>query len=593
MNTRRDILLEQALVLMNKEGIDVFIIPTNDPHMSEYTPSHWKVREWISGFTGSAGTLVISKEWSGLWTDSRYYLQAEQELEGTNIKLFKDGLKETPSIADKIKQSLPEGSTVGVDGQMISINEFNQLSTMLDKYKFNTKSQLINKLWLERPPLPTTEVYLYEEQHSGEETIGKIDRIRKKYLQDPNKVLLITALDEIAWILNIRGDEIQNNPVVISFLLLSQDKCDLFIDRRKVHTNIGNYFFHQNVTTREYNTIYTYLAEYKNKTIQYDPNQTNILLKGVLDKTVKIEETASPIAQLKAIRNPIEIANVKQAMLKDGVAMVQFLMWLEENVKRGDVTELDAINKLVELRSKQENFKGESFDTIAGYKENGAIVHYSATPESNKTLASESFLLVDSGAQYLEGTTDITRTIALGKLTEEEIRNYTLVLKGHIALAKAVFPQGTRGSQVDILARQALWQDKKNFLHGTGHGVGHFLCVHEGPQSIRMNENSVTLKLGMLTSNEPGVYIDNSHGVRIENLILVTPFGEGMYGDYYNFETITLCPICTKGIDKNLITSDEIDWLNKYHSNVYTQLSPLLDETEKKWLKEATKQYIK
>ena len=593
MNTRRDILLEQALVLMDKEGIDAFIIPTNDPHMSEYTPSHWKVREWISGFTGSAGTLVISKEWSGLWTDSRYYLQAQQELEGTAIKLFKDGLKETPSIAEKIKQSLPEGSTVGVDGQMISINEFNHLSTILNKYKFNTKSQLINKLWLERPPLPTTEVYLYEEQYSGEETISKIDRIRTKYLQDPNKVLLITALDEIAWILNIRGDEIQNNPVVISFLLLSQDKCDLFIDRRKVHTNIGNYFFHQQVTIREYNTIYSYLAEYKNKTIQYDPNQTNILLKDVIDETVKIVETASPIAQLKAIRNPIEIANVKQAMLKDGVAMVQFLMWLEESVAKGNTTELDAVKKLFELRSKQENFKGESFDTIAGYKENGAIVHYSATPESNKTLAPKSFLLVDSGAQYLEGTTDITRTIALGKLTKEEIRNYTLVLKGHIALAKAVFPQGTRGSQIDILARQALWQDKKNFLHGTGHGVGHFLCVHEGPQSIRMNENPVTLELGMLTSNEPGVYIDNSHGVRIENLILVAPFGEGMYGDYYKFDTLTLCPICTKGIDKNLITSDEIEWLNNYHSNVYTQLSPLLNETEKKWLKEATKQYIK
>ena len=589
MKTNQDILIEQAIKIMDKERLDAFIIPTNDPHMSEYTPAHWQVREWLSGFTGSAGTLVITKEWTGLWTDSRYHLQAAQQLRGTKITLFKEGLKETPTIAQQLKNTLKKGCTIGIDGQMMSISEFTNLSNRLQGYKFNTTSKLISSLWPERPPLPTSECFQFEDIFAGEETKSKLKRIRESFLKESNKILLVTALDEIAWILNLRGDEIQNNPVVISFLLISDDKCELFIDRRKVNTQIGNYLFHQEVIIREYNTIYPYLSEFRDLTIQYDPTQTNVQLKSALDQSITEVLAPSPIAQLKAIRNTIEIKNLKTAMKKDGVAMVQFLIWLEESIAKKKITELDVVSKLYELRSKQENFKGESFDTIAGYKEHGAIVHYSANTETNKTLEPNGLLLVDSGAQYLEGTTDLTRTIALGDLSQAEIDDYTLVLKGHIALASAVFPQGTRGAQLDVLARLPLWKNRKNFLHGTGHGVGHYLCVHEGPQSIRMNENPIALELGMVTSNEPGVYIDNSHGVRIENLTLVTKEAEGMYGDYYKLETLTLCPICTKGINKNLLSGEEIEWLNNYHKEVFNTLKPLLNNQEQKWLKEATK----
>ena len=589
MKTNQDILIEQAIKIMDKERLDAFIIPTNDPHMSEYTPAHWQVREWLSGFTGSAGTLVITKEWTGLWTDSRYHLQAAQQLRGTKITLFKEGLKETPTIAQQLKNTLKKGCTIGIDGQMMSISEFTNLSNRLQGYKFNTTSKLISSLWPERPPLPTSECFQFEDIFAGEETKSKLKRIRESFLKESNKILLVTALDEIAWILNLRGDEIQNNPVVISFLLISDDKCELFIDRRKVNTQIGNYLFHQEVIIREYNTIYPYLSEFRDLTIQYDPTQTNVQLKSALDQSITEVLAPSPIAQLKAIRNTIEIKNLKTAMKKDGVAMVQFLIWLEESIAKKKITELDVVSKLYELRSKQENFKGESFDTIAGYKEHGAIVHYSANTETNKTLEPNGLLLVDSGAQYLEGTTDLTRTIALGDLSQAEIDDYTLVLKGHIALASAVFPQGTRGAQLDVLARLPLWKNRKNFLHGTGHGVGHYLCVHEGPQSIRMNENPIALELGMVTSNEPGVYIDNSHGVRIENLTLVAKEAEGMYGDYYKLETLTLCPICTKGINKNLLSGEEIEWLNNYHKEVFNTLKPLLNNQEQKWLKEATK----
>ena len=589
MKTNQDILIEQAIKIMDKERLDAFIIPTNDPHMSEYTPAHWQVREWLSGFTGSAGTLVITKEWTGLWTDSRYHLQAAQQLRGTKITLFKEGLKETPTIAQQLKNTLKKGCTIGIDGQMMSISEFTNLSNRLQGYKFNTTSKLISSLWPERPPLPTSECFQFEDIFAGEETKSKLKRIRESFLKESNKILLVTAFDEIAWILNLRGDEIQNNPVVISFLLISDDKCELFIDRRKVNTQIGNYLFHQEVIIREYNTIYPYLSEFRDLTIQYDPTQTNVQLKSALDQSITEVLAPSPIAQLKAIRNTIEIKNLKTAMKKDGVAMVQFLIWLEESIAKKKITELDVVSKLYELRSKQENFKGESFDTIAGYKEHGAIVHYSANTETNKTLEPNGLLLVDSGAQYLEGTTDLTRTIALGDLSQAEIDDYTLVLKGHIALASAVFPQGTRGAQLDVLARLPLWKNRKNFLHGTGHGVGHYLCVHEGPQSIRMNENPIALELGMVTSNEPGVYIDNSHGVRIENLTLVAKEAEGMYGDYYKLETLTLCPICTKGINKNLLSGEEIEWLNNYHKEVFNTLKPLLNNQEQKWLKEATK----
>ncbi|MGL5260808.1 MAG: aminopeptidase family protein P, partial [Bacteroides sp.] len=410
--------------------------------------------------------------------------------------------------------------------------------------------------------------------------------IREQHLK-ADQALLITALDEIAWILNIRGDEIPNNPVVISYLLLTAEQCFLFIDPNKLGREVKDYFKEQGVLCQGYKDIYTLTKKFAAKQLLYDPETTNIKLAQAIAEQVQTKAQSSPIALMKALRNPVEIKNVKQAMIKDGVAMVQFLIWLDQNKDKG-ITELDVSDKLYQLRSKQDLFQGESFDTIAGYGKHGAIVHYSATPASNATLKPEGFILVDSGAQYLDGTTDLTRTIALGELSEEEKLDYTLVLKGHIALARAKFPEGTRGSQLDILARLPLWEQKKNFLHGTGHGVGQFLCVHEGPQSIRMNENPITLQIGMLTSNEPGVYIDGSHGVRIENLMLVAPWSEGLFGNYYQFETVTLCPICTRGIIKSKLTAEEIDWLNNYHQQVYHKLSPHLTAEEQKWLAKAT-----
>ncbi len=570
---------------MKQKKVDAFIIPSSDPHMSEYLPLHWKVREWMSGFNGSAGTLVVTLHEAGLWTDSRYYLQASEQLKDTSIKLFKDGLQSTPSISEFLSSKLPQGAIISFDGEMVSVATYSAWQQQLPMYQLKSLD-IIHDIWLDRPPLPTTPCFIYEEKYAGKSCQIKLKEIREQHLK-ADQALLITALDEIAWILNIRGDEIPNNPVVISYLLLTTEQCFLFIDPNKLGREVKDYFKEQGVLCQGYKDIYTLTKKFATKQLLYDPETTNIKLAQAIAEQVQTKTQSSPIALMKALRNPVEIKNVKQAMIKDGVAMVQFLIWLDQNKDKG-ITELDVSDKLYQLRSKQDLFQGESFDTIAGYGKHGAIVHYSATPASNATLKPEGFILVDSGAQYLDGTTDLTRTIALGELSEEEKLDYTLVLKGHIALARAKFPEGTRGSQLDILARLPLWEQKKNFLHGTGHGVGQFLCVHEGPQSIRMNENPITLQIGMLTSNEPGVYIDGSHGVRIENLMLVAPWSEGLFGNYYQFETLTLCPICTRGIIKSKLTAEEIDWLNNYHQQVYHKLSPHLTAEEQKWLAKAT-----
>lgn len=570
---------------MKQKKVDAFIIPSSDPHMSEYLPLHWKVREWMSGFNGSAGTLVVTLHEAGLWTDSRYYLQASEQLKDTSIKLFKDGLQSTPSISEFLSSKLPQGAIISFDGEMVSVATYSAWQQQLPMYQLKSLD-IIHDIWLDRPPLPTKPCFIYEEKYAGKSCQIKLKEIREQHLK-ADQALLITALDEIAWILNIRGDEIPNNPVVISYLLLTTEQCFLFIDPNKLGREVKDYFKEQGVLCQGYKDIYTLTKKFATKQLLYDPETTNIKLAQAIAEQVQTKTQSSPIALMKALRNPVEIKNVKQAMIKDGVAMVQFLIWLDQNKDKG-ITELDVSDKLYQLRSKQDLFQGESFDTIAGYGKHGAIVHYSATPASNATLKPEGFILVDSGAQYLDGTTDLTRTIALGELSEEEKLDYTLVLKGHIALARAKFPEGTRGSQLDILARLPLWEQKKNFLHGTGHGVGQFLCVHEGPQSIRMNENPITLQIGMLTSNEPGVYIDGSHGVRIENLMLVAPWSEGLFGNYYQFETVTLCPICTRGIIKSKLTAEEIDWLNNYHQQVYHKLSPHLTAEEQKWLAKAT-----
>ncbi|MCI1646768.1 MAG: aminopeptidase P family protein [Bacteroides sp.] len=582
--------VETLQALLKRKAIHAFIIPSSDPHLSEYVAPHWKSREWISGFTGSAGTTVITLIQAGLWTDSRYFLQAEQQLRNTKIKLYKEMLPETPTISEFLRTSLSANDIVGIDGKMFSAEHFHRLQADLKHYGIRLKdvSDLINEVWKNRPPIPEDPAFAYDLKYAGKSCTEKIQEIRSELEKSGSKAVLISSLDEIAWTLNLRGNDVHCNPVIISYLIILEKDVHYFITPSKVTPDITNYLEKTKIIIHKYNEIEPFLQQMETKSILIDTSKTNYSIYSSINPNCRIIQQSSPVALLKAIRNKQEIGGIHHAMKRDGVALVKFLKWLEEVVPSGTETEMSIDKKLHALRSEQALYKGESFDTIAGYKAHGAIVHYEATPETDARLKAEGFLLLDSGAQYLDGTTDITRTIALGKLTQEEKTDYTLILKGHIALAMAKFPAGTRGTQLDVLARMPIWQHKMNFLHGTGHGVGHFLNVHEGPQSIRMNENPIALQPGMVTSNEPGVYKAGSHGIRIENLTLVVPAGEGMFGSYLKFETLTLCPICKKGIIKDLLTEEEVNWFNDYHQMVYKELSPVLNKEEKTWLKEAT-----
>ena len=578
-----------------QEQIQAFIIPSTDPHLSEYVAPHWQSREWISGFTGSAGTVVVTAKDAGLWTDSRYFLQAARQLEGTCITLYKEMLPETPNIPEFLSAHLQEGDCVGIDGKMFSAEEVEHLQKELKKSGIRIKSiaDPMQLLWTDRPAMPLAPAFVYDTKYAGMSFTEKSPAVRQAMEAAGADSLLLSALDEIAWLLNIRGNDVHCNPVVVSYLLIEKDKVNYFVQPQKVTPELAEYFSANGISVHPYEEIGDYLNSFNAHSILMNPAKTNYAIYSAIRPGCLIINGASPVALLKAIRNKQEIAGIHAAMQRDGVALVKFLKWLDEAVPAGKETEISVDKKLHTFRAAQPLYMGESFDTIAGYKEHGAIVHYEATPETDVTLKPEGFLLLDSGAQYLDGTTDITRTIALGPLTEEEKTDYTLILKGHIALAMAVFPEGTRGAQLDVLARMPIWKERMNYLHGTGHGVGHFLNVHEGPQSIRMNENPVALQPGMVTSNEPGVYKAGSHGIRTENLVLTVPAGEGMFGKYLKFETLTLCPICRKGIIKELLTAEEIGWLNDYHRTVYEKLSPDLNNDEKEWLKEACKAVIR
>lgn len=578
-----------------QEQIQAFIIPSTDPHLSEYVAPHWQSREWISGFTGSAGTVVVTAKDAGLWTDSRYFLQAARQLEGTCITLYKEMLPETPNIPEFLSAHLQEGDCVGIDGKMFSAEEVEHLQKELKKSGIRIKSiaDPIQLLWTDRPAMPLAPAFVYDTKYAGMSFTEKLPAVRQAMEAAGADSLLLSALDEIAWLLNIRGNDVHCNPVVVSYLLIEKDKVNYFVQPQKVTPELTEYFNVNGISVHPYEEIGDYLNSFNAHSILMNSAKTNYAIYSAIRPGCLIINGASPVALLKAIRNKQEIAGIHAAMQRDGVALVKFLKWLDEAVPAGKETEISVDKKLHTFRAAQPLYMGESFDTIAGYKEHGAIVHYEATPETDVTLKSEGFLLLDSGAQYLDGTTDITRTIALGPLTEEEKTDYTLILKGHIALAMAVFPEGTRGAQLDVLARMPIWKERMNYLHGTGHGVGHFLNVHEGPQSIRMNENPVALQPGMVTSNEPGVYKAGSHGIRTENLVLTVPAGEGMFGKYLKFETLTLCPICRKGIIKELLTAEEIGWLNDYHRTVYEKLSPDLNNDEREWLKEACKAVIR
>lgn len=574
---------------MIAEGVSAFIVPSTDPHSGEYVPAHWESRKWISGFTGSAGTAVITLSDGGLWTDSRYFLQATDQLQGSGLTLFKDRLPETPTIAEWLGSVLKAGDKVGIDGWVNSISEAMQLKKALQSYGLElvTVDDPFHTLWKDRPSLPLDPPFILPLEYSGEPCGQKIDRIKQVLKENGAKGLLISALDEIAWVLNMRGTDVHCNPVFVGYLLITADAATLYIHPDKLTAETRSYLTENQIQVKDYSRVAKDLEEYKEENLQLS-GSTNYALYQAASRHSKVLLHDSPVLYMKAIKNETEIAGFHQAMLRDGVAMVNFLYWLEEAVKSGKETEITIDRKLYAFRAAQKDFKGISFDTIAGYQAHGAIVHYEATEETAATLQPEGFLLLDSGAQYLDGTTDITRTISLGPVTEDQKKDYTLILKGFIQLSMAHFPYGTCGTQLDVLARQFIWKAGMNYGHGTGHGVGHFLNVHEGPHQFRMNHMPALLLPGMTVTNEPGVYKAGHYGVRTENTMLIVKDQTTEFGEFYKFEPLTLCPIDLKPLLPELLSPEEKEWLNSYHQQVYTSLSPFLPQEQKEWLAKAT-----
>ena len=576
--------------VMKEQGIHAFIFPSSDPHNSEYVAEHWKGREWISGFNGSAGTAVVTLKHAALWTDSRYFIAAAEQLAGTEYLLMKDRLPDTPSISEWIAQELSdyESPVVGVDGTVNTYAYLCELINELNIATFVTNLDPLATVWKDRPSIPNGKIVLHPLEYAGESTTSKINRIRE-YLQAHHADgLLITALDEIAWTLNLRGKDVHCNPVFVSYLLISQDSVTFFVNEEKLPDDVRNYLLDEAVSVEPYEAVLDKVKGYKGRRLLMDPTSVNYNLVTAVDKTKRILGI-SPIPMMKAVKNKTEQDGFRAAMLRDGIAMVKFLAWLKPAVEAGGQTEITLDEHLTALRAEQPLFKGISFDTIVGYEAHGAIVHYEATPETDIPVKPYGLVLIDSGAQYQDGTTDITRTIALGSLTEEQRRVYTLVLKGHIQLDMCRFPDGACGSQIDAIARESMWREGYNYMHGTGHGVGSYLNVHEGPHQIRMEWKPAPLHAGMTVTDEPGLYLEGKFGVRIENTLLIVPSETTPFGKFLKFETLTLAPIDTTPIIQDMLTPEELTWLNNYHHRVYETLSPYLEKNEKKWLEEATR----
>lgn len=583
--------LENLRKVMKSRQIDAYIIPSSDPHLSEYIPAHFKAREWISGFTGSAGTLVVTAKRAALWTDSRYFLQAEQELKDSGIELCKMGLPGTLPMESWISSQLKKGSLIAFDCRLFSYAAAKGTIEKLKDAKLRVKhdSNLVEKVWTNRPKLPDAKAFGLELRYTGATTEEKIGLIRHELLSTNANGCAITTLDDVAWVFNIRGSDVDYNPVALAYGYVSMYNAVLFIDSNKIDTNLAGELQAQGVDILPYEVAEKFFRKLnKRETIALDGNRTNFAIFSSICKRNSISDGLSIPTVLKARKNSVELENIRRAMISDGVALSKFFVWFEKNFAKEQIDEVSLGEKLFEFRSKQENFVSESFGAIVGYADHGAIVHYSASPKTAHKIKPEGFLLIDSGGQYLNGTTDITRTLHLGLPTLEEATDYTLVLKGMIQLSMAKFPAGTRGTQLDSLARIAMWREGINYSHGTGHGVGAFLNVHEGPQSIRPNENPVTLEVGMVQSNEPAIYRTGKYGIRIENLIACTPAFENEFGKFYQFETLTLCPIDTKPIRVEMLTPEERDWLNNYHQMVLERLSGGLEKTEIRWLKEKT-----
>lgn len=579
--------------LMKREHLSAFIFPSTDAHQSEYVADHWRGREWISGFNGSAGTAVVTMKSAALWTDSRYFLAAEEQLEDTEYQLMRLKMEGTPTIAEWLGKELQDVQSpeVGLDGMVNSYNYVKDLSCSLRKLggiTLRTNLDPLEQIWENRPSLPANPVEIQPLEYAGETLASKVVRIRKSLRELHADGMLVSALDDIAWTLNLRGTDVHCNPVFVSYLLIESDKVSLFVDDNKLSPEVKQYLQDNQVSLYNYNKVEKCLESYSEYNILLDGDETSYYLW----KTVKCQEivaAASPIPAMKAVKNEAEIEGYRSAMLKDGVAMVKFLKWLKPAVEAGGQTEISIDEKLTSLRAEQKLFRDISFDTIAGYAQHGAIVHYEATPETDVVLKPEGLILIDSGAQYQDGTTDITRTIALGAVSEEMKHIYTLVLKAHIQLELVKFPDGASGTQLDAVGRECMWREGYNFLHGTGHGVGSYLCVHEGPHQIRMEWMPTPLRAGMTLTDEPGLYLAGKFGVRIENTVLISDYMSTEFGKFLQIEPLTLCPIDTTPIDVNMLLPEEIDWLNAYHHSVYEKLSPFLDEEEKIWLENATK----
>ena len=597
--------LEDLREVMRREHLAAFIFPSTDPHQSEYVADHWKGREWISGFNGSAGTAVVTLNAAALWTDSRYFLAAEEQLKGTEFQLMKLKIEGTPTIAEWLGREIAahrhpyeDWTEVGIDGWCSSTSSVKELIADLRKENgitLRTNFDPLRQIWAGRPPIPQSPIEIYPMEYAGESTHDKIARIRQSLRQQHADGMLMAALDDIAWTLNLRGSDVHCNPVFVSYLLISQKSVTLYINKEKLTSEVSAYLKAEDIKVEDYEQVKDGLKKYFEYNILLDPDEVNYALyevvrnKGKMNDLQKTEivEEESPVKRMKTVKHEREIAGFRSAMLKDGIAMVRFLKWLKPAVEAGGQTEMTVDQKLTSLRAEQPLFRGISFDTIAGYAEHGAIVHYEATPETDVPLKPEGLLLLDSGAQYLDGTTDITRTIALGPLTDEMKKVYTLVLKGHIQIELCKFPSGASGTQIDILARQAMWREGLNYLHGTGHGVGTYLNVHEGPHQFRMEWKPAPLVAGMTITDEPGVYLAGKFGVRIENTLLVVPYKETEFGKFLQFESLTLCPIDKSPILIEMMAQEEIGWLNAYHQHVFDTLSPHLSSDDIEWLRTA------
>ncbi|MFI3297201.1 MAG: aminopeptidase P family protein [bacterium] len=583
--------LTSLRALMQERNVAALIVPGTDPHASEYLNNHWEERSFISNFTGSAGTAVITLDGGCVWTDSRYFLQASEELAISGLQLQKDGEIGTPTIEEWLISTLGAGKTVAINPSMISVAAFRSMKNRFDAANIGlyTEFDFINAVWENRPALPNSTAMVFGEDRCGRNVTDKVAELRNRLAKAGANAMLATALDDIAWCMNIRGNDVDYNPVVISYALITKDKSTLFINEGKIDSAMRAHLDAAGIATAEYDQVIPTLRSLTPDTaIVVDAAKCNYELYDAIADGVKIVELASPIFEMKSVKNSVELAGEERAMVKDGVALVRFWMWLEKMIESGEkVTELDVVNSVHNYRAEQEGFITESFGTISGYGEHGAIVHYHCTPESNIEIKPESFLLLDSGGQYLDGTTDITRTVAMGKVTDQMRRDYTLVLKGHLALGRQLFPYGTRGAQLDVIARYFLWNNELQYGHGTGHGVGHFLNVHEGPQSIRMNEVPTILEPGMVLSNEPGLYRTGEYGIRIENLVTVAEYENNTneFGRFLRFNDLTLFPYDTKSIDTEILTEEERAQINDYHKMVYDRVSPLLSLNEAAWLK--------